>query len=208
MNTYARLSLALLVALAAAGCRKTDNVTPTTTPSAATPATTTMPADTMPDASMPAPASTMTSPAGTNTGDAMSGGEQAADQGFLSEASRSNEDEIALTALAMEKGGANLKPVATTLNKDHTALRDKLNAASGAAAPAASAPADVASLTGKDFDARVLSLLREHHEKGIATYTAASTNTALSEDIRKLASDTLPTLKSHLEQVKSAQSKE
>jgi putative membrane protein len=208
MNTHIRLPLAAIaLAVLAAGCnRHPDNAVDTTTP--ATPATVTSPADT----TMPAPASTMASPS-TSTmpaGATMPDAAQSADNGFLSDASMSNENEIAITALAMDKGGANVKPVATMLNKDHMALRDKLNSASPsapAAAPA-TAPADLAALSGKDFDKRVLSMLRDSHEKGIAKYTDASQNTALSEDVRTLATQTLPTLKKHLEEVKAAQAKE
>ena len=209
MNTHNRLPLAAIaLAVIAAGCnRNPDNAAvDTTTP--ATPATMTTPADT----TMPAPVSTMASPATSSMpADAtMPDGAPSADNAFLSDASSSNENEIAITALAMDKGGANVKPLATMLNKDHTALRDKLGAASTSmpAAARATAPADLAALSGKDFDTRVLSVLRDSHEKGIAKYTDASQNTALSEDVRTLATQTLPTLKKHLEEVKAAQAKE
>jgi predicted outer membrane protein len=208
MNTHIRLPLAAIaLAVLAAGCnRNPDNAVDTTTP--ATPATVTAPADT----TMPAPTSTMASPSTTTmpAGTTMPDAAQSADNGFLSDASRSNEEEIAVTALAMGEGGANVKPVATMLNKDHTALRDKLNSASPSAptAPMATAPADLSALSGKDFDTRVLSMLRDSHEKGIAKYTEASQNMALSEGVRTLATQTLPTLKNHLEQVKAAQAKE
>ena len=209
MNTHNRLPLAAIaLAVIAAGCnRNPDNAAvDTTTP--ATPATMTTPADT----TMPAPVSTMASPATSSMpADAtMPEGAPSADNAFLSDASSSNENEIAITALAMDKGGANVKPLATMLNKDHTALRDKLGAASTSmpAAARATAPADLAALSGKDFDTRVLSVLRDSHEKGIAKYTDASQNTALSEDVRTLATQTLPTLKKHLEEVKAAQAKE
>jgi len=207
MNTHIRLPLAAIaLTVLAAGCnRNPDNAAVDTTP--ATPATMASPADT----TMPASTSTMASPStSTMPAGASTDASQSADNGFLSDASRSNEEEIAVTALAMDKGGANVKPLATMLNKDHTALRGKLGSASmsaPAAAPA-TAPADLAALSGKEFDARVLSMLRDSHENGIAKYTDASQNTALSEDVRMLATQTLPTLKKHLEEVKAAQAKE
>jgi predicted outer membrane protein len=207
MNTHIRLPLAALaLAVLAAGCNRadTDNAAGDTMP--ATPATMAPPADTMPP-----PATTMAMPStSAMPADASMPATASGDNGFLSDASRSNEEEIAVTALAMEKGGANVKPLATMLNKDHTALRDKLNAASptAPAAAQASAPADLAALSGKAFDTRVLSMLRDSHEKGIAKYTNASQDMALSEDVRTLATQTLPTLKNHLEQVKAAQAKE
>jgi putative membrane protein len=209
MNTHIRLPLAAIaLAVLAAGCNRNadnnaaDNMTPATPATVASPADSTMPAP----ASTMAPPSTSAMPADVST----PGAAQSADSGFLSDASMSNENEIAITALAMDKGGANVKALAKMLNKDHMALRDKLNSASPTmpAAAQATAPADLAALSGKDFDTRVLSMLRESHEKGIAKYTDASQNTALSEDVRTLATQTLPTLKKHLEEVKAAQAKE
>ena len=208
MNTHVRLPLAAIaLAVLAAGCNRNPDNNAVDTTSPATPATMTSPADT----TMPAPASTMASPS-TGTmpaGTTMPEAAQSADNGFLSDASGSNEKEIAITALAMDKGGANVKPVATMLNKDHMALRDKLSAASMSAPAAAPATApDLAALTRKDVDAPVVAMRRDSHEKGIAKYTEASQNTALSEGVRTLATQTLPTLKKHLEAVKAAQAKE
>ena len=122
---------------------------------------------------------------------------------------RSNEEEIAVTALAMDKGGAKVKPLATMLNKDHVAMRDKLAAvANGAAATPATAPADLAALSGDAFDTRVLAMLREAHESAIALFTDASKDVAVSDDVRTLATQALPTLQGHLDKVKAAQGRE
>lgn len=203
MNTHVP-ALALALALLAAGCHRDDAAATADTGAMAPAATVASPAVAPADTSaMPAPAAT-----GMNAAAAPDAA-QSADQRFLGEAMRSNEDEIAVTALAMDKGGAKVKPLATMLNKDHVAMRDKLAAvANGATAAAGSAPADLASLSGDAFDTRVLGLLREAHESAVALFSDASKNVALSDDVRKLAADALPTLQGHLDKVKAAQGKE
>ena len=210
MNTNTRISIALAAALFAAGCHRnandagSDMTVPAPGSTAAMPADTTLPAD----ATAPAPVTTMATPADT-TG-ASSATDVAADQRFLADAMRGNEEEIAVTALAMDKGGVHVKPLATMLNKDHVAMRDKLDAVAHGTPPAATAnaPAELAALDGKDFDTRVLSMLLDAHERTISKFTEAGTNVALSEDVRMLATQSLPTLKAHLEAVKAAQAKE
>lgn len=206
MNTRIRLPIATLVlALAAAGCNRNDAVDTTTTP--ATPATMAEPAPAS-TAAMPASTGTMAMPSTSAYPSAAApAAGTPADSTFLSESMTANENEIAITALAMDKGGAEVKTLATMLNKDHMALRDKLNStATGVSAPSpATAPADLAALSGDAFDTRVLTLLREGHERSVARYTEASNNAALSDDVRMFATQTLPTLKEHLEKVKAAQ---
>ena len=205
MNMSIRpMCAALALALLAAGCHRNDANNPDM--NAPAPAATVAP----PVETMPPEASTVAAPAPAGTTGMPMDAAQSADQGFVGEAMRSNEDEIAVSQLAMDKGGASVKSLATMLHKDHTAMRDKLNAvAHGTPAPTpGTAPADLQSLSGKAFDTRVLSLLRDAHEDAIAKFTAASNNSALSEDVRKLASDALPTLKDHLDKVKAAQAKE
>lgn len=194
----------LAIALLATACHRNDNAAangempaPATTipePVAAPPATT----------SMPAPAATGMNAAATGSPEPA----QSADQRFLGEAMRSNEEEIAVTALAMDKGGAKVRPLAAMLHKDHMAMRDKLATAANRAAAPGSAPADLAALAGSDFDARVLDLLRQAHESAITLFTDASNDVATSNDVRTLATQALPTLKGHLDKVKAAQGQE
>ena len=65
-------------------------------------------------------------------------------------------------------------------------------------------PQQLADLQGEAFDGQLLATLRQQHEQAIALFTQASTDRTLSEPVRQLASDTLPTLKNHLAAVQAA----
>lgn len=195
-------ALSLAVAALTAGCHRNEPAADMNAPASAA----TMPT---PAAETPAPTATTAMPSAMPpAGDASAA--TSADQAFVGEAMRSNEDEIGLTQLATDKGGAALKSLAQMLHKDHMAMRDKLNAvAQGMSPPSPAAPpADLASATGKDFDKRALTILRDAHESAVAKFTAASNDSALSEDVRTLAKDALPTLQGHLDKVKAALAKE
>lgn len=204
MNRSAPCATALaLLVLATAGCQRNDNKADDTAAAVPGPATTAAPPATQ---AMPAPAAT----AMNGSSAAMPDAAQSPDQRFVGEAMRANEEEIAITALAMDKGGTTLKPLADMLHKDHLAMRDKLNeVAHGTPAPTpASAPADLSTLVGKEFDRRVLGLLRDAHASTVAQFTAASHDAALAADVRALATESLPVLQGHLDKVTAALAKE
>ena len=70
--------------------------------------------------------------------------------------------------------------------------------------PAGAAPADLAALRGEAFNAKLLDVYHQQHEAAIRSFTDASANPALSESVRTLAKDTLPTLQEHLKSVQDA----
>ena len=199
---------AVTLALAACDRRKEGNagdMSPATgisnpTTSENPPATTTpMPASasTVTDTgTMPAAASTMAS-----TGAALS----SADTAFLTEVTRSNEEEVATTQLGMDQGNAENKALSKTLHDDHVALRPKVMALMpNAPETSAAAPAELAGLTGDAFDKKLLDVYTTQHEGAIRKFSDASANPALSEPVRTLAKDTLPKLQAHLQAVKDA----
>lgn len=199
---------AVTLALAACDRRKEGNagdMSPATgisnpTTSENPPATTTpMPASasTVTDTgTMPAAASTMAS-----TGAALS----SADTAFLTEVTRSNEEEVATTQLGMDQGNAKNKALSKTLHDDHVALRPKVMALMpNAPETSAAAPAELAGLTGDAFDKKLLDIYTTQHEGAIRKFSDASANPALSEPVRTLAKDTLPKLQAHLQAVKDA----
>jgi len=199
---------AVTLALAACDRRKEGNagdMSPATgisnpTTSENPPATTTpMPASasTVTDTgTMPAAASTMAS-----TGAALS----SADTAFLTEVTRSNEEEVATTQLGMDQGNAKNKALSKTLHDDHVALRPKVMALMpNAPETSAAAPAELAGLTGDAFDKKLLDVYTTQHEGAIRKFSDASANPALSEPVRTLAKDTLPKLQAHLQAVKDA----
>ena len=199
---------AVTLALAACDRRKEGNagdMSPATgisnpTTSENPPATTTpMPASasTVTDTgTMPAAASTMAS-----TGAALS----SADTAFLTEVTRSNEEEVATTQLGMDQGNAKNKALSKTLHDDHVALRPKVMALMpNAPETSAAAPDELAGLTGDAFDKKLLDVYTTQHEGAIRKFSDASANPALSEPVRTLAKDTLPKLQVHLQAVKDA----
>ena len=199
---------AVTLALAACDRRKEGNagdMSPATgisnpTTSENPPATTTpMPASasTVTDTgTMPAAASTMAS-----TGAALS----SADTAFLTEVTRSNEEEVATTQLGMDQGNAKNKALSKTLHDDHVALRPKVMALMpNAPETSAAAPDELAGLTGDAFDKKLLDVYTTQHEGAIRKFSDASANPALSEPVRTLAKDTLPKLQAHLQAVKDA----
>ncbi|BCT92594.1 hypothetical protein LYSHEL_16180 [Lysobacter helvus] len=209
-------ALAVALGLALGGCNRTTpedtGVAATSTalpPAVATPppmeTTTAMPpavTTTMP------PATTAIMPPATTTGMPPAAGAMLtdADKAFLADVVRSNEEEIATTELAMAQGGTKAKAVSQMLNADHMGLRTEIaTLAPAIPAPPGKAPASLAGMKAGAFDGRLFATYIDQHQKAIAAFTAASKNTALSEPVRSLATNTLPKLQQHLQAVKDAQ---
>jgi len=129
---------------------------------------------------------------------------------FLSTVTKANEEEIATTELGMSRGSDKNKELSRMLNGDHVSLRDQVNALAPdvRATSDAQPPQQLADLQGEAFDGQLLATLRQQHEQAIALFTQASTDRTLSESVRQLASDTLPTLQKHLADVQAAQKAE
>ena len=217
---FPQVALALAIALAVAGCNR-----PAPDDAAVPPATTALPpADAVPPpmetttALPPATTAMGTSatammPAGTSTA-AMTPATGAAtlndaDKAFLTNAGRSNEEEIATTELGMRQGSAKAKELSQMLNADHVALRAQVAAiAPNMPAPSpGKPPASLSNIkaTGDAFDSRLYATYIDQHQAAIRTFTDASKNMSLSEPVRGLATNTLPKLQQHLQAVKDAQ---
>jgi putative membrane protein len=214
-QAWATLSLALAAVLALSACdrRKEGNAGDM---SPATGATNPTPSETPPAGSTGAgSASTVTSPmtatmppsASTTagTGAALN----SADQAFLAEVTRANEEEIAVTALGMERGNRKDKALAKSLHDAHVGLRGQVAALMpNAPTPApGTVPASLADLNGAAFDKQLLDVLHEGHESAIRKFTDAMNNPALSESVRTFAKATLPTLQAHLQSVQDLRSR-
>lgn len=132
-----------------------------------------------------------------------------ADESFIAQASRANETEIATTALGMSRGSAKTQELSRMLNGDHVALRDRMTELSpNRELSEGAAPADLADIPDEAFEGKLLATYRTQHEQAIRAFTDASNDPTLSEPLRSLASDTLPTLKNHLQAVTNAQGSE
>jgi putative membrane protein len=158
--------------------------------------------------------------------------ETSADTGFVQKALKSGEEEVALSKMAAEKAqNSDLKQFAQMLVSDHTAVNEQLrllaqrNGATPAprdgtkrggtesSPPAATAPgaapsspqaAELAKLSGSEFDKKFLAIVVEGHEKSVELYSAEA-ETGKNPAVKKLAAETLPKIKEHLQQAKSLQ---
>jgi len=149
----------------------------------------------------PPPANAATQPAGPRL--------NPADESFIEQASHANEEEIATTDLGMSRGSAKTQELSRMLNGDHVALRDRMTELSPNRELAEGvAPTDLKDLPDDAFEGKLLATYRTQHEQAIRAFTDASTNPTLSEPVRALASETLPTLENHLKAVADAQASE
>jgi putative membrane protein len=154
-----------------------------------------------------------------------------ADTAFVQQALTSGTEEVALAKLAAEKSqNEQIKQFAQMLVSDHTAVNEQLQllaqrngatpaprdgskrggtetsppAAQPGAAPSSPKAQQLAKLSGSEFDKEFLSIVVEGHEKSVELYSTESekgTNPAA----KKLATETLPKIKEHLQQAKSLQ---
>lgn len=152
----------------------------------------------------------------------------AATAGFVQQALKSGEEDVAIAKLAAEKSqNGEIKQFAQILVSDHTAVNEQLAllAKRDGAAPAPKQPGQTDSssppsgmapgaaptvpkverlnaLSGAAFDKQFLALVIDGHEKAVELYQTESQSGA-SPATKKLASETLPKIKEHLEQAKS-----
>jgi putative membrane protein len=155
-----------------------------------------------------------------------------ADTAFIQQALMSGREEVELAKLAAEKSqNAQIKQFAQMLVSDHTAVNEQLTllgrrdgaatprdgarrgdadrpasppAASPGAAPTSAKAQELAKLDGAEFDRRFMAMIVEGHEKSVDLYTRES-ESGSDPAAKKLAGETLPKIKEHLQQAKSLQ---
>lgn len=135
---------------------------------------------------------------------------------FAAKAARGGILEIKLADLALSHShDADVESFARKMKQDHTSIDDKLKAA----AQSGSAPlpsglndeqqhtvASLESLNGQDFDKAYADTMVKDHQEDVSLFQDASTN-ASTQQLRDFASQTLPTLKEHLQLAQQLQSK-
>lgn len=139
-----------------------------------------------------------------------------AESKFMNEAAQGGMAEVKLGELAASKGAMpEVKAFGQRMVTDHTKANDDLKAL--AAAKNVTLPTDVNSeqkamydklskLSGAAFDSSYVKGMVEDHEKDVADFQKQSTG-ATDADVKAFATKTLPTLQSHLDQIKSIKSK-
>lgn len=145
--------------------------------------------------------------AGTETGGAV--GTPVDDIAFVKQATESGRKEIrsARDALPQLKQ-PELKRIAEMLVKDHSGANEKLSKLAEAKqwpVPAPSTPAAPPSGTASgDFDAKWTAEMIAGHERSVALYRAQAQG-GEDKDLRKYASETLPTIERHLAELRRLQ---
>jgi putative membrane protein len=153
------------------------------------------------------------------------------DESFVQQALKSGENEVAMAKLAAEKATASeLKQLAEMLAQDHGQVNEQLRliaqksggpkqgdtpsapgqrsesgppGVSPGAGPATSPELEkLSKLSGPEFDKEFLAAIVAGHEKSVELYEKASTQLK-DGAAKKLATDTLPKIKEHLQQAKS-----
>jgi len=141
----------------------------------------------------------------------------AADQRFVTKAAEGGMFEVEIGKLAAEKAtDPNVKSFGQMLVDDHSAANDKLRqiASGHNVALPASLPADkkkeideLNKLSGAQFDKQFVKMVGiKDHQHDISDFEKAS-KTAQAPDLKDFATNTLPTLKKHLDTAQKLPSK-
>ena len=139
-----------------------------------------------------------------------------ADSKFAMKAAHGGAAEVAMGKLAAEKGNdSDVKAFGQRMVDDHTKANDQLM--SVAKSESMTLPSDMdakekmmytklSALSGSAFDKAYVSAMVKDHEEDVADFQKEA-NTGMDPQIKSFASQTLPTLQSHLDSIKSIQSK-
>jgi putative membrane protein len=129
---------------------------------------------------------------------------------FFKAASQINLLEIALADVATQKSqNAEVKKYAEMMRKDHTAANQKLQAVATKQGTTLETTLDtkhkqiqteIEQKSGTEFDQAYATGMIKGHAKAIGKYQQATRLT--NADVKKYATDTLPTLRNHLQQAK------
>ena len=136
------------------------------------------------------------------------------DQQFIAEASQDGRSEVELGQLAEKQASSPVvKRLAVKIVTDHTKANQQLELlpeASQALQSATPPPKEggtadrLSQLSGKEFDRAFVEQVIQDHESAISRFKEAASS-AQSPDVKRFASQTLPTLEQHLQMAKSAQ---
>lgn len=126
----------------------------------------------------------------------------AGDKQFLKKAYKGGLMEIEHAKMAKEKAKDDAtKEIAERMISDHSKANEKiLELAKAENFDLSKVEAKAPKMKSDNFDKEYLTMLKKHHEKDIALFEKEANATDSKEDseVKKLAKDTLPTLKEHL----------
>ncbi len=143
-------------------------------------------------------------------------GKSSADQRFAMEAARGGMAEVQLGQLAKDKGSSDaVKNFGQQMVDDHTKANEQLKAIatqSGITLPTDVSAKDKAGMgrlskmSGEAFDRAYMQMMLKDHKKDIAEFQKEA-NGGKDANIKKFASDALPTLQHHLQMAQEASGK-
>lgn len=136
----------------------------------------------------------------------------AADKMWLTSAAQGDHFEVAFGRLALERGNASVKELGSHLVSDHgnaikkaeKIARDLKITLKDKPTPSQAWELDMLTKPGTDFDAASARLGVADHTQDIEE-TQEAAKSGCNAEVRKLAQDTLPVLKQHLELAKKAE---
>jgi len=131
------------------------------------------------------------------------------DRKFLEDAAKGSKREVHLGQMAMEKGSSDkVKSYGRRLIQDHTKAgqeAESLAQKKGVTLPTADqamTPRALTAVTGTSFDKAFAKMMVSDHEKDIKEFER-EVSIGNDPDVKKWASETLATLRSHLEEAKT-----
>ena len=126
---------------------------------------------------------------------------------FIEKAGMASLAEVKISNLALDKSTTpGIREFASRMVKDHTAAAKELKVAaagSGVALPQGMDPehADIlqklSKLSGREFDAAYVNVMKQDHDSAIALFENAAGDNSLSAPLREFATRLLETLRSH-----------
>ena len=139
-----------------------------------------------------------------------------ADEKFVKTAAQSGMAEVKIAELGVQKAQrAEVKELAQMMVKDHTEVNTQLKGLAKTKGVELSAVVDADAVdtfkglekqSGADFDKEFLATLEKHHKETIAAYEDAEKESK-DNDLTLWVTKTLPSLRGHLDKVKSLEGK-
>ena len=135
---------------------------------------------------------------------------------FVSKAAEGGMMEVALGKMAQANGNSSeVKEFGKMLEKDHSEATDELMAIAksekikiptGMTSEQTSHMTEMENMKGAAFDKAFVNMMVDDHQKDIAAFKAAAASNE-NENVKKFASNTLPTLQMHLTRIKAIKNK-
>lgn len=129
------------------------------------------------------------------------------DQQFLMKAAKGGMMEVHMGQMAEKQGqSADVKKIGARMVADHTKVNNELMALAQTKGVKLDTRHKMDKMDSANFDQMYLDQMVKDHEKDIAEFETEA-KSGMDPEVKRFASKNLPTLKKHLEMVKSAQGK-